>query len=99
MSFARKLASSRPDRWLAWLITASLVLPPAFFGLVAYQSRMATLTAADQQMAGTVRLLRGHAEQVFQTDELVIQQVDGLIAGMSWEDIARSEALHLRLKR
>jgi two-component system NtrC family sensor kinase len=99
MRFALKLASSRPDRWLVWLIVASLVLPPAYFALVAYQSRTATRVAADQQMAGTVRLLREHAQKVFDTDELVIQQVDRLIAGLSWDEIARSETLHQQLKR
>jgi signal transduction histidine kinase len=95
--FALKLASSRPDRWLSWLIVASLVLPPAFFGLVAYQSRTAILAGAERQMIGTVRLLREQAEKVLDTDVLVLQHTDHLVAGMSWEDIARSETLHQQL--
>jgi hypothetical protein len=46
--------------------------------LVAYQSRVATFPAADQQLIGTVKLLREHAEKVFGTDELVIEKVDRL---------------------
>jgi hypothetical protein len=71
-----RLVPSRPDRWLRWLIAASLVLPPILFGFVAYQSRVATMTAADQHLISTVRLLREHAEKVLDTNELVIQQVD-----------------------
>ena len=97
MRFALKLASSRPDRWLGWLIAASFVLPPAFFGLIVYQSHMATVAGAERQMVGTVRLLREQAEKVLDTDELVIQYVDRLIAGMSWDEIARSETLHQQL--
>ena len=94
-----KLMLSRPDRWLAWLVAASLILPPIFFGLIAYQSRATTLAAADEQLVGTTRLLREHAEKVLETDELLIQQVDQLIVGMSWDDISRSEALHQKLKQ
>jgi two-component system, NtrC family, sensor kinase len=99
MKFTLKFASSRPERWLSWLIAASLVLPLAFFGLVAHQSRVATLAAADQQMVGTVTLLREHAKKVLDTDELVIQQVDRLIAGLSWEAIAQSDSLRQQLKQ
>lgn len=97
MRYALKFATSRPDSWLTWLIAASLVLPPAFFGLVAYQSRMATVTGAERQMIGTVRLLREQAEKVLDTDELILQHVDRLIAGMTWDEIARSKALSQRL--
>jgi two-component system, NtrC family, sensor kinase len=94
-----KLVPSRPDRWLVWLIAASLVLPPTYFGLVAYQSRAATLVAADQQLLGTVRLLREHAVRVLDTDRLAIRQVDQLAAGLSWDEIARSGTLHRELRR
>jgi hypothetical protein len=57
------------------------------------------MMAADQQMIGTVRLLREHAEKVLDTNELVIQQADLLAAGLSWDAIARSEVLHQQLKR
>ena len=94
-----QVATSWTDRWLTGLIVASLVLPPAFCGLVAYQSRVATFAAADQQLVGTVKLLREHVEKVFDTDELVIEQVDRLTAGLSWDEVAHSEAVHLQLKR
>ena len=97
MRFARKAAPSRPDRWLAWLIAASLVLPPAYFALVAYQSRVATLASAERQMIDTVRLLREQAEKVLDTNELIIRHVDRLTAGMSWDDIAHSQTLHQQL--
>jgi hypothetical protein len=99
MRFARKLASVWTDRWLVWLIVASLVLPPTFYGLVARQSRVATFAAADQHLVVTVRLLREHAEKVFDTDELVTEQVDRLTVGLSWDEIAHSEALHRQLKQ
>jgi two-component system NtrC family sensor kinase len=99
MRVAMRLVPSRPDRWLRWLIAASLLLPPILFGFVAYQSRVATMTAADQQLISTVRLLHEHAEKVLDTNELVIQQVDLLAAGLSWDEIVRSEVLHRQLKR
>ena len=61
MRFARKLASIWTDRWLVWLIVASLVLPPTFYGLVAHQSRVATFAAADQQLVASSLLGVGRA--------------------------------------
>jgi hypothetical protein len=99
MRFVRKLASVWTDRWLIGLIVASLILPPAYYGLVAYQSRVATFAAADRQLIGVVKLLREHVQKVFDTDELVIKLVDRLTAGLSWDEIAHSERLHLLLKQ
>ena len=99
MRFVRRLPPSWADRWLIVLIVASLVLPPACYGLVAYQSRAATFAAADQQLIGTVKLLREHVEKVLDTNELVIEQVDRVTAGLSWDEVAHSEAVHLQLKR
>jgi len=94
-----ELVPARPQRWLVWLIIASLIVPLAFVGLIAHQARRAALEAADQRISGTVMLLREHAQKVLDTDDLVIQQVDRLTAGMSWDDIAHSEALHRQLKQ
>ena len=99
MRFVRRLAPSWTDRWLIGLIVASLMVPPAYYGLVAYQSRVATFTAADRQLVGIVKLLREHVQKVFDTDELVIKLVDRVTAGLSWEEIAHSERLHLLLKQ
>ena len=99
MRFVRWFAPSWTDRWLIGLIVASLMVPPAYYGLVAYQSRVATLSAADRQLVGIVKLLREHVQKVFDTDELVIKLVDRLTAGLSWEEIAHSERLHLLLKQ
>ena len=99
MRFVRRLAPSSTDRWLIGLIVASLIVPPAYYGLVAYQSRVATFAAADQQLVGIVNLLHEHVEKVFDTDELVIKLVDRLTAGLSWDEIAHSERLHLLLKQ
>jgi two-component system, NtrC family, sensor kinase len=99
MRFVRKLASVWTDRWLIGLIVASLMVPPAYYGLVAYQSRTATFAAADRQFIGVVKLLREHVQKVFDTDELVIKLVDRLTAGLSWDEIEHSERLHLLLKQ
>jgi two-component system, NtrC family, sensor kinase len=99
MRFVRRLAPSWTDRWLIGLIVASLMVPPAYYGLVAYQSRVATFAAADRQLVGIVRLLHEHVQKVFDTDELVIKLVDRVTAGLSWEEIAHSERLHLLLKQ
>ncbi len=99
MRFVPRLAPSWTDRWLVVLIVASLVMPPAYYGLVAYQSRVTTFAAADQQLVGVVNLLREHVQKVFDTDELVIKLVDRVSAGLSWEEIAQSERLHLLLKQ
>ena len=99
MRFVRRLAPSWTDRWLIGLIVASLIVPPAYYGLVAYQSRVAAFTAADRQLIGVVKLLREHVQKVFDTDELVIKLVDRLTAGLSWDEIAHSERLHLLLKQ
>ena len=69
----------------------------AYFALVAYQSRNATLASAERQMADTVRLLAEQAEKVLDTTELLIQHVDQLTASLSWDEIARSDTLHHQL--
>ena len=46
MRFARKLASIWTDRWLVWLIVASLVLPPTSCPPVAHKSPVDVFTAA-----------------------------------------------------
>ena len=77
MRFVRRLAPSWTDRWLIGLIVASLMVPPAYYGLVAYQSRVATYAAADRQLVGMVELIHEHVQKVFDTDELVIKLVTG----------------------
>ena len=66
MRFVRRLAPSWTDRWLIGLIIASLMVPPAYYGLAAYQSRVATFTAAYRQLVGIVKLFREHVQEVFE---------------------------------
>ncbi|HTW26503.1 MAG TPA: ATP-binding protein [Acetobacteraceae bacterium] len=90
--------SRRPEQWLWSLLALSLVLPIGLFGLIAWQTWLVTLRVADQQMAGTVRLLRENTEKVLDTDELAAGLIDRLTAGLSWSDIAASATVHQQLQ-
>ena len=85
----------RPLTILLWV---SLVLPPAVAGAIAWRSYEQTLDRAWAEGTQTVSVLREHAMRVFEVQEQVIAQIDARIAGMSWDEIERSQTVHALLK-
>ena len=81
------------------LLVASLVLPVLLFAYgaaVSYRDHFAT---AQEQLRQTTDILREHATKVLETDELAIDRVNGIVAGMTDGDILANERdLHERLR-
>jgi two-component system NtrC family sensor kinase len=86
-------------RWLRRLLIASIVVPVTLFAFLAWENRDDVLQQANRRIAQTVDVLHEHAEKVFETDELLIAQVDQLIAGMSWDEIRSARRIHEALQR
>ena len=79
---------------VALLLLASVVGPILLFGVAAWESRQRIISETEISTQQTVNLLREHAIKVFEEQALVLEQIDRRIRGMSWDEIARSEALH-----
>ena len=61
--------------------------------LASWYDRKIALQAAEDRVQSTVGLMREHALNVFQTQELVYEQIRLRMAGLDWDAISRSEEL------
>jgi len=61
--------------------------------LASWYDRGIALRAAEDRVQSTVGLMREHALNVFQTQELVYEQIRLRMAGLDWDAISRSEDL------
>jgi two-component system NtrC family sensor kinase len=91
---ASPLASNRVLRSLRALLLAAALVPLAIFGIFAFQNRQEVLEHAEERARRTVDILHEHARNVFRTHETVLEHLDDRIAGMSWDEVSRSEELH-----
>ena len=80
------------------LIVASVLLPAMLFAFAAWTSYGETLNAAEARVERTVRILQEHALKVFETNRLVIQQVNTRLRFMDWSREADREDLHRMLE-
>jgi two-component system NtrC family sensor kinase len=81
------------------LLVASLVLPALLFAYGAAVSHRDHFATAQEQLRRTTDILREHATKVLETDELVIDRVNEIVAGMTDDDILANEReLHERLR-
>jgi two-component system NtrC family sensor kinase len=92
------LAPNRVLRSLRALLLAAALVPLAIFGIFAYQNRQEVLQHGEERARRTLDILHEHARNVFRTHEMVLQHLDDRIAGMSWDEVTRSEELHHYLK-
>ncbi len=90
--------ATSPMRSLLAILVASVVLPLAIFAGVAAYDRARILEAAEESLARTADILREHALRVVEIQDLVLRQVDRRVAGLSWEEIGRSEEVHRFLR-
>jgi two-component system NtrC family sensor kinase len=79
------------------LVLGVVLLPAILFAVVAWQDRKSVLNAAERDVLGTVEIFKENAHNVFGTHKLVTTLLNDHIRGLSWEDIANSEALHAYL--
>ena len=80
------------------MAVAAVLVPLALFGLVAWESRTQRFHEAELLVRRTVDVLSEHAQRVLETQALVLDHVNGLTRGMSWQEIASSQDLHRDLR-
>jgi signal transduction histidine kinase/response regulator RpfG family c-di-GMP phosphodiesterase len=80
------------------LLLASVLLPMALFGAVAWKNYLDVKERAIERTARLAQSVREHALKVFETNEVLMGRVDDLIAGRDDAEIRRDEGrLHERL--
>ncbi len=94
----RLVAAARTRAGLA-LVAASLVLPLLLFGFAAWFSYREILRDARAQVERTALLLEEHALKIFETQRLVIEQVDVRLRFMDWSSAADRADLHAMIVR
>jgi PAS domain S-box-containing protein len=80
-------------RILRLLLVASLVLPILLFALYAWRNHGEVRHAADATVMRTTAIMQEHALRVFETHELIIDQIEARIDGESWAEIDRDPTL------
>ncbi|HEY0526789.1 MAG TPA: ATP-binding protein [Stellaceae bacterium] len=76
--------------WLRGLLAASAVLPLIVMALVASQNYRQVMEDADRVVQRTVDILAEHTLKVFETEELILDRIEGRLAGLGWDEIDRS---------
>jgi two-component system NtrC family sensor kinase len=79
------------------LVLGVVLLPAMLFAVVAWQDRKSVLNAAERDVLGTVEIFKENARNVFGTHRLVTTLLNDHIRGLSWQEIADSQALHAYL--
>jgi signal transduction histidine kinase len=94
-----RVARPWPDIWVrtmrphrAFVVLSLLVLATAA-GFASWYDRSAALRAAEDHVGMTVGVMREHASKVFETQELVLDQIRLRTAGLDWEAIGRSDQI------
>ncbi|MBV8849945.1 MAG: hybrid sensor histidine kinase/response regulator, partial [Methylobacteriaceae bacterium] len=87
-----------PERPFTILLLAVIILPALLFVVSSYLSYQTLVQEARAQLDRTLDAVHEHASKVFETHELVFNQVDQMLSGMSDEDIyAHEQDIHERL--
>ncbi|MEA2839040.1 MAG: hypothetical protein QOF41_370 [Methylobacteriaceae bacterium] len=88
----------RSQRPFTALLVAVVALPLLLFAVSSYLSYQTFVEEARAQLERTLDAIHEHAAKVFETHELVFNQVDQMLGGMSDDDIrAHEEEIHKRL--
>ena len=72
----------------------SILLPAVLFGLASWQGYREALRESDLRVERTVSILREHAVKVFETQRLVIDQVNTRLRFMDWSSPADRSDVH-----
>src|SRR5215203_4150142 len=97
MSFSRpKLTTARS---LQGLLLASLLVPLVVFLVAAFESKRELYHDAERNIQRRTAILYEHAAKVLQAQQLVIEQAQDRIRGLSWDEIRTSDAVWNDLKR
>ena len=79
------------------LLAVSILLPLVLFALAAFQNKQDVERAAVRHVERNVRILHEQALKVFDTQELMIDQLNGRVRKLDWTDRAAVEDLHSQL--
>jgi hypothetical protein len=82
-----------------YLIAASVIIPVLMFAFMMWQDYNYILNNARNNAITTANVFQQHAFNVVETHQLIIEQVNGRIAGLSWDEIARSKEIHTYLEK
>src|SRR3954453_15603899 len=94
----RAAQAQRPERPFTALLLAVIILPILLFAVSSYLSYETFAEEARAQLERTLDAIHEHAAKVFETHELVFNQVDQMLSGMSDDDIyAHEQEIHNRL--
>src|SRR3954447_7229437 len=86
------------ERPFTALLLAVIILPILLFSVSSYLSYQTFAEEARIQLERTLDAIHEHAAKVFETHELVFNQVDQMLSGMSDDDIyAHEHDIHQRL--
>src|SRR4051794_9643094 len=87
------------ERPFRYLLFASVLVPLVILILAAIIDYDHLIEAAATEARKNVDVLNEHTLKVMETQELALNQIDDRTRGMSWDEIATSEALFQDLKR
>src|SRR5581483_12187495 len=85
------VASGRATRLLWVMLAASVLLPAALFGYLAWRDHDAYLERAEETVRQTTEILHEHALKVFETQELAMDWLESRIRGLGWTEIRQHE--------
>ena len=74
-----------------------MVLPLLLFIVAAWLSRNEELRESTARVSDAAAILREHADRVIETEELILEETDRALSGLSWDELANSEAVHRTL--
>jgi two-component system NtrC family sensor kinase len=89
--------SSRVPRSTIALLFVSILLPLGLFGLAAHENRRDVERAAELRVERTTRILHEHALKVFETHQLMIDQINERLLTLNWSNAKDVESLHQQL--
>lgn len=91
--------AARAGRSMQALLVVSAAMPLVLFVAISWYLHGERLAEGEANVAQTVAVLEENALRVFEAQQLIIDRVDQYIAGMGWEEIRNSEAVHRFLRR
>ena len=93
----RRRRIGRVPRSTVALLFVSILLPLVLFGLAARQNRYDVLRGAEHRVERTVRILHEHALKVFETQQLMIEQLNEGLHAFDWTNKQEVAELHENL--
>jgi C4-dicarboxylate-specific signal transduction histidine kinase len=73
-----------------FLMLAALIIPALLFALIGWQDYKTTVRNAQQDVTRTTKIFEEHAQNVFETHQLIAERVNDRLEDMSWEEIGRA---------